>query len=97
MAAGDVCQPEPTLLSRSSRGSDTVEQSHKTSVHMGLHVAMEEAQARLIGGEIESHFLRAAEHRYVLDHAGRRHPDDAGDLKAVTVQMDRVRVVGGIA
>jgi hypothetical protein len=28
---------------------------------MGLHVAMEEAQARLIGGEVESHFLGAAE------------------------------------
>jgi microcystin degradation protein MlrC len=57
---------------------------------MGLHAAMEEAQARLIGGEIESHFLGAAEHRYVLDHPGRRHPDDARDLKAVTVLTGEV-------
>src|SRR6516162_11191705 len=78
------CCPAP------SRGSDTVEQSHKTSVHVILHVAVEEAQARLIGGEVESHFLGAAEHRYVLDHPGRRHPDDARDLKAVTVLTGEV-------
>ena len=67
--------------------SGTVEQSHETRIHVILHVAVEEAQARLIGGEVESHFLGAAEHRYVLDHPGRRHPRDARDLKAVTVQV----------
>ena len=85
------CYPRALAL------SDTVEQSHETRIHMVLHVAVEEAQARLIGGEVKSHFLGAAEHRYVLDHPGRRHPGDARDFKAVTVQVDRMRVVGGIA
>ena len=67
--------------------SDTVEQSHKTRIHVVLHVAVEQAQARLIGGEIERHFPGAPEQRYVLDHPGRRHPGDARNLKAVTVQM----------
>ena len=79
-------------------GSGAIEQSHETRIHVVLHVAVEEAQARLIGGEVKGgHFLGAAEHRYVLDHPGRRHPDDTRDLKAVTVQVDWVRVVGGIA
>ena len=63
-----------------------IEQSHEAEIHVLLHMAMEEAEARLIGGEVDAHLLKAADHRHVLDHAGRRMP---GDIQ-VTVTLKQV-------
>jgi hypothetical protein len=63
---------------------------------MVLHMAVEEAEAGLVGGEIDGQFLERADHRNILDHAGKRHAGDIGQLEAVAVQVDRVDIVGGI-
>src|SRR5580700_1372267 len=46
----------------------TVEEGHEPEIHVWLHVAVEEAQARLVSGEVDSHLLEFAEHRNVLHH-----------------------------
>src|SRR5215471_18130282 len=65
--------------------SAAIEQRHKSEVHVRLHVAVEETAPRLIGSEVDRHFLETAEHGHVFYDARRRHARNAGDLKAVSV------------
>ena len=48
-------------------------------------MAVEQGQARIVGDEIEFHFLKTAEHHYVLDHAGGRLAADAHKFETVAM------------
>jgi hypothetical protein len=50
-----------------------------------------------LAGEVDFHHSIPIEHRDVLDHTTRRPPRKRDDLETLSVQMDRVDVVRGVA
>ena len=58
---------------------------------------MKQCHFRIVGDEVKFHFLKAAEHHDVFDHACRRLAADPHKLEAVAMQMERMDVVTGIA
>jgi phosphoribosylanthranilate isomerase len=74
-----------------------VEKRHETEVHVQLLVAVEESEAGIVGNEIDLALLIAAQHDHVLHDAGGLRSREISKLKAVTMKMDGMNVVAGIA
>src|SRR5579862_6984064 len=60
-------------------------------------MTVEEGEAGIVGDEIDFHFLVAADHHHVFQDAGKRDASVFGDCKAVTVQVDGMNVIAGVA
>ena len=74
-----------------------VEERHETEVHVQLLVAMEESEAGVVGNEIDFRLLVAAQHDHVLNDAGSFRSRKISKLKAMTMEMDGMNVVTGVA
>jgi hypothetical protein len=74
-----------------------IEERHETKVHVDLLVTVEQRQPGGVRRELHFHDLIAVQHRDVLDHTTGRPPCNRDDLKTLSVQMDRVDVVRGVA
>src|ERR1700686_1068317 len=89
---------ESFVMPRLSRSlSAVIEQRHETKVHVQLLMAMEQREAGIIRREIHFDFLIAAHHDHVFHHPGARYSSNLGKLKTVTVQMDGMDIVAGVA
>ena len=74
-----------------------IEQRHKSEVHVQLLMTVKQGPAGIIGHKVDFHFLVSAEHDDILHDPRRRLSGNAGQLKAVAMQMHRVDIVAGIA
>ena len=73
------------------------EQGFKAVVHVGLDVAVEQAEAGLIGGEFNGGAAIEGDDYGVLDEAGRGFSVEIYEFELVAVQMQRMSVVGTVA
>ena len=64
---------------------------------MQLLVAMEKSEAGIVGNEINLALLITAQHNHVLHDAGSLRSREIRKLKAVTIKMEGMNVVAGIA
>lgn len=77
--------------------SGALEQAHEPIIHVVLHLAVEEAQTRLAGNEVDFHMsLRLNAHGIFYDVGGRLtfHP---GELEAVAMKVERMELIAAIA
>src|SRR5436309_3406146 len=80
-----------------SRFLNVIKQGHEAVVHMKLLVAMEKSKPRVVRDEIDFGLLVASEHEHILHDATRVPSAHAGQLKDVSMEMDRMYVVTGVA
>jgi hypothetical protein len=73
------------------------EQGFKSVIHVGLDVAVEQAEAGLVGGEFDGGTAIEQDDYRVLDEAGRGFSVEVYEFELVAVQMQRVGVVGAVA
>src|SRR5689334_6163613 len=77
--------------------SDVIEQGHETKVHVKLLVTVKQREARIVCREVYFDLLISPDHNHIFHHARTRLPGELGEFKTVSVKMDRVNVVAGIA
>src|SRR5215469_3544002 len=77
--------------------SHVVEQGHKPEVHVQLLMAVKQGPAWIVGHKVHLGFLVTAQHDNILDHTGGWFSRQPRQLKAVSVQMDRMNIVTGIS
>src|SRR5271165_2021484 len=91
-SAGMVAGP---LCSRPS--SQVVEQGHESKVHVELLVAMEKREARVVRSKADFHLLVSADHYDIFHYAPQRFPRNSSELEGVTMKMDGMNIVAGVA
>src|SRR4029077_16845316 len=74
-----------------------VKQRHEPVVHVQLLVAVQQSQSRIVGHKPNRRLLVAPQHHHVLENSSARLVSQAGEFKAVPVQMDGMDIVAGIA
>jgi hypothetical protein len=60
-------------------------------------MAVKQSQAAIVGDKIHLHFLVSAHHHNILHHASGRLAGELGQFETVTVMMDGMNVIPGIA
>jgi hypothetical protein len=77
--------------------SGVLKERHEPEIHVQLLVTMKQCVARIVSHKIELCFLVSTEHYDVLDDAGRWSSRDAREFETMSVKMERVDIVAGIA
>jgi hypothetical protein len=76
---------------------DVVEQGHEAEIHVELLVAVKQREAGIVGDEVEFDFLVSAQHHHVFHHARCRQSGQAGRFEAVTMEVNGMNVIAGVA
>src|SRR5271157_921402 len=84
-------------LGRPRRGLDVFEQGHEAEIHMQLLMTVEQREAGIIRHKVDLHLLVAADHDNILDDTGRWLPSHTCQFETVTMKVDRMDVVAGVA
>src|ERR1700722_19929371 len=74
-----------------------IEQSHEAKVHVQLLMTMEKRESRIIGDKVYFILLIATEHYNVFHYASGRRPGEVSHLEGVTMKMDGVNIIAGVA
>jgi len=77
--------------------SHVIEQGHEAKVHVQLLMAVEQRKSGIIRRKIHFDFLISAHHDDILHHTSGRLAGEFGEFKTVTMEMDGMDVVAGIA
>ncbi len=75
---------------------DVLEQSHEPEIHMQLLMTVKQRKPRIVGDEIDFHFLIAAKHHYILHHAGSWLPGYSSQFETVAMKVDWMDVIACI-
>jgi hypothetical protein len=76
---------------------DVIEKGHEAKVHMELLMAMEQGEPGIVRRKVHFGFLIPSDHYDVLHHTSGRLAREFGQFKTVTVKMDGMNIVAGIA
>jgi len=77
--------------------SGVFKERHEPEIHVQLLMTMKQCVARIVSHKIDLYFLVTTEHYDVLDDAGRRSFRHAREFETMSVEMELVDVVAGIA
>ena len=81
----------------SQPGSYVVQQGHEAKIHVQLLVAVEQSESRIVCRKIHFDILISAHHHDILHHASGQLAGEFGEFETVTVKMDGMNVVAGVA
>src|SRR6266403_1844349 len=74
-----------------------IEERHEAVVHVQLLVAVEEGQPWIVSNKVYLGFLVSAQHHNIFQDSSCRLPGQARQLKTMTMEVDWMDIVTGIA